>query len=199
VNLTRRQRGILEFVREFCEQRGYSPSLQEIGRHFGLRSPATVHKHLRNLEAKGALRRGWNRSRSIEVLPEQGRSPAYDLAIVGTLGGDRALELRSTGETISVPERLVGERRSWVLSVFGPELESDLLRDGDQVVVEQDRDPPPGSVVIVLLGGSRPEIWRYARQGQTVRLTPLEGAGSRVLDAAEVTVQGRVRGIIRQY
>ena len=58
MSLTKRQRRILDFVREFTERRGYAPTLVEIGRHFGLRSPSTVHKHLRNLEERGALKIG---------------------------------------------------------------------------------------------------------------------------------------------
>ena len=67
--LTRRQREILDFLAEFIQQHGYAPSLEEIGRRFGLSSLATVHKHLTNLEAKGFIRRAWNRSRSVELVP----------------------------------------------------------------------------------------------------------------------------------
>ena len=67
--LTKRQREILDYLNEFIQQHGYAPSLEEIGRRFGLSSLATVHKHLTNLQEKGFIKRAWNRSRSVELLP----------------------------------------------------------------------------------------------------------------------------------
>src|ERR1700694_2609031 len=67
--LTKRQREILDYLNEFIGQRGYAPSLEEIGRRFGLSSLATVHKHLTNLQEKGFIKRAWNRSRSGEMAP----------------------------------------------------------------------------------------------------------------------------------
>ena len=67
--LTKRQREILDYLNDFIQQHGYAPSLEEIGRRFGLSSLATVHKHLTNLEEKGFIKRAWNRSRSVELVP----------------------------------------------------------------------------------------------------------------------------------
>src|SRR6188474_1916361 len=119
MTLTKRQRKILEFIKDFSERRGYAPTLAEIGRHFGLRSPATVHKHLRNLEERGALRRQWNHSRAIEVLPEEGTTRAYDLPLVGVLEGGRPLEIQPAEQAVPVPPGLVGEGRTFVLRVKG--------------------------------------------------------------------------------
>ena len=69
--LTKRQREILDYLNEFIGQHGYAPSLEEIGRRFSLSSLATVHKHLTNLQEKGFIRRAWNRSRSVEVVPSR--------------------------------------------------------------------------------------------------------------------------------
>src|SRR5262249_38150840 len=66
--LTKRQREILDYLNEFISQHGYAPSLEEIGRRFGLSSLATVHKHLTNLQEKGFIKRAWNRSRSVEMM-----------------------------------------------------------------------------------------------------------------------------------
>src|SRR5437588_253810 len=66
--LTKRQREILDYLNEFITEHGYAPSLEEIGRRFGLSSLATVHKHLTNLQEKGFIKRAWNRSRSVEMV-----------------------------------------------------------------------------------------------------------------------------------
>ena len=78
--LTRRQREIYDYICEFVDDRGYSPSLEEIGEHFGLASVATVHKHVHHLVDKGLLRKAWNRSRSLEPVPE-GASPEGPAAL----------------------------------------------------------------------------------------------------------------------
>ena len=67
--LTKRQREILVYLQDFIQQHGYAPSREEIGRRFGLSSLATVHKHLTNLQEKGFIKRAWNRSRSVEMIP----------------------------------------------------------------------------------------------------------------------------------
>ena len=105
--LTRRQREVYDFVRDFVAARGYSPSLEEIGAQFGLTSVATVHKHVQHLVEKGYLRKAWNRSRSVEPV-ERRRARARRAAAARPRGrgradrGDRGCE-----ERISVPRALV--------------------------------------------------------------------------------------------
>ena len=81
--LTKRQREILDYLNEFVQQHGYAPSLEEIGRRFSLSSLATVHKHLTNLQEKGFIRRAWNRSRSVELVPTRVGSRAVELPLLG--------------------------------------------------------------------------------------------------------------------
>src|SRR5688572_14648659 len=83
--LTKRQREILDYLNEFIQQHGYAPSLEEIGRRFNLSSLATVHKHLTNLQEKGFIRRAWNRSRSVEVVPTRMGVRALELPLLGFL------------------------------------------------------------------------------------------------------------------
>ena len=71
--ITKRQRQVYDFISDFVQQNGYSPSFEEIGQGLGLSSLATVHKHISNLEKKGLLSRDYNRSRSIDLLPPKGR------------------------------------------------------------------------------------------------------------------------------
>ena len=88
--LTKRQREILDYLQDFIQQHGYAPSLEEIGRRFALSSLATVHKHLTNLQEKGFIRRSWNRSRSVELLPSRGAGRAVEVPLLG--GSDVTLK-----------------------------------------------------------------------------------------------------------
>src|SRR5262245_59056219 len=81
--LTKRQRQILDFIGGFIEERGYSPSLEEIGSHFGLSSVATVHKHVSRLVEKGLVRRGWNQNRSIELVEQGPAARALEVPLLG--------------------------------------------------------------------------------------------------------------------
>src|SRR6478736_4795934 len=120
--LTKRQREILDYLNDFIQQHGYAPSLEEIGRRFGLSSLATVHKHLTNLEEKGFIKRAWNRSRSVELVP--------------TRTGGRAV---AGSETIAVPEHLTGKRDAFVLRVKGNSMIDEQIKGGDFGIVEDRR------------------------------------------------------------
>lgn len=199
MTLTKRQRKILEFIKDFSERRGYAPTLAEIGRHFGLRSPATVHKHLRNLEERGALKRNWNHSRSIEVLPEEGTTRAFDLPLVGVLEGGRPLELAPADEAVPVPPGLVGEGHTFVLRVRGDAFAGELIGDGDLVVIEEMSAVPDGAKALVLLRGNVPRMGtvRAAEGKPRIELAPPPQAPSE--SPLELRVKGRVVGVLRKY
>src|SRR3954469_5735597 len=134
--LTKPQGEILDSLNEFIAQQGYPPSLEEIGRRFNLSSLATVHKHLTNLQEKGFIRRAWNRSRSVELVPTRAGGRAMELPLLGFVAAGLPIEAVASNETISVPEALVGKRDSYVLRVKGDSMIDEQIRDGDFVVVE---------------------------------------------------------------
>jgi repressor LexA len=113
--LTKRQREILDYLNEFIQRHGYAPSLEEIGRQFNLSSLATVHKHLTNLQEKGFIRRAWNRSRSVELVPARVGGRAIELPMLGFVAAGVPIEAVPGSETIAVPESMAGKRDSYVL------------------------------------------------------------------------------------
>src|SRR5438445_10725260 len=106
--LTKRQREIYDFISQFVTKNGYSPSFEEIGEGMGLSSLATVHKHLTNLEKKGMLKRDYNRSRSIDIIPARGRAKqmvaveSQSLPLLGRIAAGRPVETLENPETISL-------------------------------------------------------------------------------------------------
>ena len=153
--LTKRQREILDYLNEFIQQHGYAPSLEEIGRRFGLSSLATVHKHLTNLQEKGFIKRAWNRSRSVEMVPTRTGGRAVELPLLGYVAAGLPIEAVASNETIAVPEDLVGKRDTYVLRVRGDSMIDEQIRDGDFVVVEDRKTADNGEMVIALLRGIR--------------------------------------------
>ena len=104
MHLTRRQKEILDFVGRHLERKGYAPTIEEIGEHFGLTSLATVHKHLTNLEGKGVIRRRAGLSRALEVVPPTRRPQAVELPLLGVAAAGRPIEAVLEGERVCVPE-----------------------------------------------------------------------------------------------
>ena len=198
--LTKRQREILDYLSDFIEQHGYAPSLEEIGRRFGLSSLATVHKHLTNLQDKGVIRRTWNRSRSVELVPTQMGGRALDLPLLGYVAAGAPIEAVVSNETVTVPEDLVGTRDTYALRVRGNSMIDEQIRDGDLVVVEDRQTVQNGEMVIALLEDSEVTLKKFYRENGHIRLQPANDAiAPMIVRADKIQVQGVVVGVMRRY
>ena len=134
--LTRRQREILTYLASYTDERGYAPSFEEIATQFNYNSLATVHEHLSNLERKGYIRRSYNESRAIEILPSEAYPRAVELPLLGSVAAGSPIEHTASGESIAVPEGFVRRNGShYVLRVRGNSMIDEQIRDGDFVVV----------------------------------------------------------------
>ena len=198
--LTRRQREILDYLKEFIDERGYAPSLEEIGARFGLSSLATVHKHLMNLQEKGFIRRSWNRSRSVELVQTRAGGRAVDLPLLGYVAAGEPIEAVVGAETVTVPEDLVGARETYALRVRGSSMIDEQIRDGDLVVVEDRQVARNGEMVVALLDGSDVTLKTFYREKNHIRLQPANKALAPIIARPEsVRVQGVVIGVMRRY
>jgi repressor LexA len=198
--LTKRQREILDYLQDFIQQHGYAPSLEEIGRRFGLSSLATVHKHLTNLQEKGFIKRAWNRSRSVEMIPTNTNGRSVELPLLGYVAAGIPIEAIATSETIAVPEDLVGRRDTYVLRVKGNSMIDEQICDGDLVIVEDRKTAQNGEMVVALLSGSDVTLKKLYRENGRVRLQPANPTMQPIFaDADQVQVQGVVVGVMRKY
>ena len=201
MHLTRRQKEILDYLGRHIERKGYAPTIEEIGDHFGLSSLATVHKHLTNLQEKGLIKRAWNRSRALELVPTEVAVRAVELPLLGRVAAGTPIEAVSSTETIFVPEDMVGKKSTYVLQVKGDSMIEEQIRDGDYVIVEDRTTARDGEMVIALLEGENVTLKKLFREGGgKVRLQP---ANSRMkpifVDQDDVRVQGVVIGVLRKY
>ena len=198
--LTKRQREILDYLNDFISQHGYAPSLEEIGRRFNLSSLATVHKHLTNLQEKGFIRRAWNRSRSVELIPTRVGQRAVELPLLGYVAAGAPIEAIASTETIAVPDALASKRDSYVLRVKGDSMIDEQIRDGDYVVVEDRKSANNGEMVIALLGGLEVTLKKFYQENGQVRLEPANPAMQPILvPPDQIQVQGVVVGVMRKY
>lgn len=206
--LTKRQRQIFDFVSEFVEEQGYSPSLEEIAAAFGLSSVATVHKHVKHLVEKGYLRKAWNRSRSVEPVPqdvEASDSGSLHLPILGTVAAGLPIEAiepdAGVAETLAVPAEMVPSSKDhYVLRVRGDSMIEDQICDGDLVVIEGRNEARNGETVVALVDGAEATLKRFYREGPDVKLVPANSTMEpMIFHAANVEIRGVVRGLIRQF
>lgn len=200
MKLTKRQREIYDYIRSFLETNGYAPSLEEIGAHFGLTSVATVHEHLSNLEAKGALRRDAHRSRALELTHPRAAT-AVELPLLGRVAAGRPIQALADDETLAVPEHLLGRGETFVLQVTGDSMIDEHIQDGDFLVVERRETARPGERVIALIDGESATLKTFHPENDgTVRLEPANPAHETQRYAAErVRIQGVAIGVLRKY
>lgn len=199
--LTKRQRQILDFLNEFIDKHGYAPSLEEVGHRFGLSSLATVHKHLTNLQEKGFIRRAWNKSRSVELVPTRLDSRALEIPLSGNVAAGAPIEALVTNETVSVPDDLVRRpEATYALRVRGESMIDEQIRDGDIVIVEGRRTANNGEMVVALVRGFDVTLKKFYRDNGRIRLQPANAMIQPiVVDADQVQIQGVVVGVLRKY
>jgi repressor LexA len=210
--LTRRQKEVYDFLSQFVDKHGYSPSFEEIGEGLGLSSLATVHKHVSNLEEKGLLKRDYNRSRSIDILKPRGRmrqvlggasaaiaGSALTLPLLGRIAAGRPVEALENPESISLAD-FTRSKDVYVLQVTGESMQDEHIVNGDYVLVEKTETARDGEIVVALVNGSDATLKRIYTEGDKIRLQPSNATMQPiVIPAATVQIQGRVIGVLRKY
>ena len=200
--LTKRQREILSYLSEYQESNGYAPSFEEIASQFNYNSLATVHEHLTNLERKGYIKRSYNESRAIEILPSEMYQRSVELPLLGTVAAGSPIEAMSSGETMAVPDGFLRKTGShYVLRVRGESMIDDQIADGDFVVVNDRQAADNGEMVIALLDGAAATVKRYYRERDgRIRLQPANEAMQPIfVHEDDVRIQGIVVGVLRRY
>lgn len=219
--LTKRQFQVLAFLDSFIERNGYCPSFDEIGRNLKLSSLATVHKHVNTLEKKGFIRRGYNQSRSIEILnrnPLEGVKPGFvrsrlargtsppllgdglELPLLGHIAAGRPLEALASNESLSLKD-FVGKENVYVLRVKGNSMIEDHICEGDFVVVENVASAENGDTIVALIDNNEATLKKFYREkGNTVRLQPANASMEAIfVEEKDLKIQGRVIGVLRKY
>jgi repressor LexA len=199
--LTKRQKEILDHIQGFIDDHGYAPSFEEIAKHFGYSSLATVHEHLSNLERKGYIRKAYNESRSIELVADEHAVSVVELPLLGAVAAGLPIEAIDQHDSVAVPPDMVRRGENYVLRVEGNSMIDEQIRDGDYIVVNQQDTARDGEMVVALVGGDSATVKKlYREPGGRIRLQPANAAMHPIIeDAHNVQVQGIVVGVIRKY
>ncbi len=200
--LTKRQREIFDWLASYIADHGYAPSFEEIGRHFGFTSLATVHEHVSNLERKGYIRKSFNQSRSIELVGDGSVQGGILLPLLGEVAAGQPIEAIADEESILVPPSLTRRTgKHYVLRVRGSSMIDEQIRDGDYIIVTSRETAADGEMVIALIGGESATMKKlYREEDGLLRLQPANASlAPMYFPADEVQVQGIVVGVMRRY
>jgi len=207
-NLTKKQNDVLQYIKDHIQDSGYAPSYREIGDHFGLSSPSTIHGHVQALVEKGMIRIGDDgEARSIELVPQPEpihrtlrlSADVVNLPMMGLIAAGQPIEAVEDNETMAVPASFVLDgANSYVLKIKGQSMIDDGILDGDYVVIERNPSPKNGEVVVALLDNAYATLKRFYRESSRIRLQP----ANKTMDPIYVKdciIQGVVRAVIRKF
>jgi repressor LexA len=200
--LTRRQRQILDFFREYSEDQGISPTLEEVAQHFGV-NKVTIFGHVSELERKGVLSRAKKGvSRGLQIV-EPSDGPGAERAsptvqILGRIAAGAPIEALEDPEEMELADLLPRDREVFALRVQGESMIEDGIHDGDLVLVESRSDAADGEVVVAILPDEEATLKRLYREELGFRLEPANAA-MEPIHTPEVEVRGVVIGVVRRF
>jgi len=202
VTLYKRQRQIVDFIAQYTQKNGYSPTLKEIADCIGVSSLATVHEHLNALVKKRVLRKFEGAVRGIELIDKKIGSTleGIQLPVMGFIAAGKPIEpITDPDATITVSTQMItGKKRSFVLQVKGDSMIEDGILDGDFVVIEEQNEARDGEIVVALLENGLATLKRFYREATRIRLEPAN-ATMRPIYASNVRIQGKCVGVIRRF
>ena len=184
----KRQKQILDFIRQQIMVDGSAPTLRQIADAIGVSSLATVHEHLTTLEKKGLIKRKAGKTRAIEIVGEEEEllSGEFEVPILGFIAAGSPIEPYTDPDaTVPIPQSFANSKKR-------------IIRDGDYVVVEQTDTANNGDIVVALLDNGMATLKRFFKEATRIRLEPANATMSPIF-VKNVSVQGKVVGLIRKY
>jgi repressor LexA len=202
--MSNRQNAILEFIKNEVREKGYPPSVREIGEAVGLASSSTVHGHLDRLEKKGLIRRDPTKPRAIEILDDDEISYAFtssvrQIPLVGKVtAGVPITATENIEEYFPLPIHMVGDQPVFMLSVMGDSMIEAGIHDGDYVIVRQQPTATNGDIVVAMTEENEATVKTFYKESDHVRLQP-ENSSMQPLRLKHVSILGKVIGLIRSF
>jgi len=194
--LTKRQKQILDFIESFIKNKDYSPSLEEIKKHFKLKSVSNIHDHLKKLQREGYLNRETNRPRSIGLYK---KTSTIEIPLLGLIAAGTPIEAISNPEPIRVPKNMLSKQGlHYALKVKGNSMIDEDIYDGDIVVIRRQETAENGEKVVALLNGYEATLKKIYKEKNGFRLQPANSS-LKPMFVRELIIQGKLMGVIPNY
>lgn len=196
VSLTKKQKDVYEYVKNYLDRYDYAPSFREIAKAFDFSSVSTVASYIEALKAKGFLASEQNVARSLQLTPNFDERN-FAIPLLGIIAAGEPIEAIRTNETIDVPRDMVGPD-IFALKVKGDSMLDDGIFDGDYVVIQKVNQPKNGDIVVALLDGESVTLKRFYKEKKQIKLQPANGKYNPIY-TDRVVIQGKLRGVIRKF
>ena len=203
VELTKRQDQILQFIKKYQVEHGYPPTIREIGKAVNLRSPATIHTHLKNLENKGVISKGDSKNRALELKVDNEFAHQNDLVVevplLGKITAGSPIEaIEKPDEYFSLPSYLIPKNKDvFTLNVSGTSMINAGILDGDIVIVERSNTARNGEIVVAMTDENEVTLKTYYKEEDHFRLQPENDTMDPII-LQNVTILGKAIGLYRK-
>lgn len=194
-----RQQMIFKYIKDFLMEKGYPPSVREIGEAIGLKSSSTVHGYLAKMHESGMIRRDATKPRAIDILEKKPWEGNLNIPLVGTVtAGVPILAEENIEEVFSFPQGLIGTReQTFILRVKGESMINAGILDGDFIFVRQQGTANNNDIVVALVNGESATVKRFFKEKDCIRLQPENDLMEPIYET-DVTILGKVIGVFRQ-
>ncbi len=202
--LTNRQTDILQVVKKFIADHGYPPTVREIGKSINLRSPATIHFHLKKLEEKGYIKKHDSKNRTIELLtPNEYLNKDEDVVEIALLGnikaGNPIEAIETPNEFFSIPASLINTKKEvFALNVHGESMINKGIYDNDVVILERTPVAHNGEVVAAMTDEFEVTLKTFYKEKNHIRLQPENDSMSPII-VDNVKILGKAVGLYRKF
>lgn len=197
-NLTKRQKQILDYLISFIEKRGYSPTVEEIRKHFKLSAISTVHQHLKALEEKGFIKKDEHKARAINIVDCE---PLIKIPLLGTIAAGQPIEAIQEKETIAIPKtKIMREGNFYALQVAGNSMIDENINDGDVVLVKEQQTAENGQKIVALIDNYEATLKTFYKERNQIRLQPANKEYEPIIikkGGREIIIQGLVIDVIQ--
>lgn len=199
--LSNRQKEILDFIKSRVKQKGYPPSVREIGEAVGLASSSTVHGHLERLEKKGFIRRDPTKPRAIEIISEdfnaESNKDVVKIPIVGKVtAGEPITAIENVDDYFPLPAHIVSHDDVFMLTVQGDSMIEAGIFDGDFIIVRKQSTANNGEIVVAMTEDDEATVKKFYKETNYIRLQP-ENSSMEPIILKNVLILGKVIGVYR--
>lgn len=198
--ITRRQKEILDFILDFMDENGYSPSLRTIGKAMGLSSPSSVHEQIKKLQEAGFLEREDDSRSFFPSGKALSLTEKFSVPVLGTIAAGSPIQVFEYQENLMIPKTLIsnGHTDLFALEVKGNSMIEEGIMDGDYVICEPSQNVKNGDVVVALVNGTEVTLKKFYKEKRWIRLMPANSKMRPIL-SRNVLVQGVVKAVFRKY
>ena len=187
---------IMDYIRKFSEENGYTPSVREIGKECGIKSTATVHSYLEKLQTKGYLNKATNKKRSVTITKSNGVS----IPLIGTVtAGQPIFAYENYEDYYTFPADEFRGEDLFMLRVQGTSMIDAGIMNGDKIIVRRQQNAENGEIVVAIIEDSATVKRFFRRNGQIVLHPENEALSDMIYNEGEVSILGKVVGLMRNY